>query len=1687
MKHSRTQRVATGSLLVALTLVGLSAGVFWSSWGTLLILRTAIRGVDGLENATVEARSVSGSRLSSLEIVDLRVRSGDTLLAAVDTLRVRYRFSALLRRTLVLSDLALAGPSLELRGCASPSPTTPDDEEPPATSGWKVRVERGSLSRGSMLRADCDVDRGEWTLDNLDLDVSDVRTGDQLSGRVDSLRAVFRPAGAPVGYAADLRLSLTLEEGRLSVSTLTLRSPESALTGGGVLRLPADGSEVSDIDFDLRGERLALRDLSPFLPGLSPDGLIRLEAKLTGSSRRLEVSAGVDLLPDGGSLALESTWSAGEDSSDGANVDFRGVLEATGFDLQRVLANGPAGPVDGDLEFDLRGPTVDELTGRFELDARRVDPFSLRAASARLTAVFEQGRGEVEGRFESAGDRAAFAGWVRPLGPSPELSLSGDFGWNGPATSAFTNGALAGSYSVALSGETFSTLSGQGALDLNPSLFNRSRIEEASLKWSLDHGLGEWSLTSVVGAGSLSGEGAIDLTEGLGVHLASLVVRDLEVAALVGDSVGSSVSGSFNSSGQATTGQLLGIDGRIVLGPSSYGSLQADSTGGEVRLKDGQIDADLHTRTLGGSINAALEATLEDGWQVRILEGGLVGVDLGRLRPTAPFTTAITGSFSGEVSSESDSWSGQLSARLGPSLLNRLQVDAVVADATLSEGSLTYLARVSYPSGELRIEGNGRPSDSIPTWHISNARFTDLSLSALLTESEPAMRVSGSLGGTIRGADQGSMAGDVKLALESSTIGDWDLRSASLEGEIKAGVFEGRVLGEIDGASVEADVGVDFTGSAIHFRGEGGLDITDLAQALPSAEIEGAIAGTFTFEGDRAGAEDPRVGATLRLGSGQVRGLPIDSVTVVGEMRAGYAVMDTVALWSPDLIVSGGGGLTVDSTSTEPSDFQMRAQAQGPKALETLLDWPIQGLEEATLDVSVTGPGTGMVVRGEATGAGLATASIGLARFESTAEITLNGNRGISHLEATASSESLRWKNVRVQGVQLTADSEGAEYAVSADAIVDERYQGHASGHLQFDSTGTNVRLTALRLSGQQESWELDREAGIAIDGAFVIRDFGLSSPSGHVGVSGTIDPRGEQSLRVDAERVRFDALAELAGYSGLSGILDSTMEVTGTAAAPIVSAEITGELTLRGARSQQLQASIRYQDRNLNASGSVQSVLGQGVNLEAVLPFLLTLEPSDSVEQRWAILDRTPLSVDLSATDFPAEWFEPFLDDETYRAPKGRLNADVQVRGTRSDPILTGSASLREGGLRLFQFGIELEGAVAEARLDGKRVMVDSAQVRSGGGTLQVTGVIEALTLTDATLDLGITLNEFEALRSEFVHTTVAGELTLKGTTSLPRVEGTLEVLEGDLYLAGRLANDDAEVVELTAEDYVMLEERFGYRPSSRDLRPSRWRDTWGVAVDVRFGRDTWIRQRASPRLLIQFGGDVRVEKEPGEIESIVGTLEAITQRSYIEQFGRRFALTRGTVVFDGPPTAARVDIETEYPVPSKQNPNAPEIVIKMGVEGGMDDLSLILSSDPVVENADIVSYLATGRPANQTLQTSTLVGEGLVERGTNLALDRATGVVEGFASESVGLDVVEIRTDGANGPTLIAGRYVAPRLYLGFKQPVTRRRTEQSTAGRGRAPEIEIEYQTFRWLLLNLQRGGSRIEFFLRSRYAY
>lgn len=299
-------------------------------------------------------------------------------------------------------------------------------------------------------------------------------------------------------------------------------------------------------------------------------------------------------------------------------------------------------------------------------------------------------------------------------------------------------------------------------------------------------------------------------------------------------------------------------------------------------------------------------------------------------------------------------------------------------------------------------------------------------------------------------------------------------------------------------------------------------------------------------------------------------------------------------------------------------------------------------------------------------------------------------------------------------------------------------------------------------------------------------------------------------------------------------------------------------------------------------------------------------------------------------------------------------------------------------------------------------------------------------------------------------------------------------------------MSESSVDPVVLTDAQWDELARVFGYERPSERAAASPFMDAVELDLDVRLGRASWVRQRANPELAVQFSGDMSVTKQPGDSIQLVGSVEAVPERSWVEQFGRRFNIEQGRLTFRGRPTETIVYVVAEYRVPSWGNPGAPEVVLTLTVEGTPDDLSLELSSTPQLPASDMISYLITGRPASQSLGGGE--DRSLAETGGALALGRLSGAIESYAREQVGLDVVEIRTDGIDGLTLVAGRYVSPRFYLGIRQPISMQTASDDLAQRSPSPELEAELQAVRWLLLNMRLGGrSGVEVYVRSRIAY
>ncbi len=408
-------------------------------------------------------------------------------------------------------------------------------------------------------------------------------------------------------------------------------------------------------------------------------------------------------------------------------------------------------------------------------------------------------------------------------------------------------------------------------------------------------------------------------------------------------------------------------------------------------------------------------------------------------------------------------------------------------------------------------------------------------------------------------------------------------------------------------------------------------------------------------------------------------------------------------------------------------------------------------------------------------------------------------------------------------------------------------------------------------------------------------------------------------------------------------------------------------------------------------------------------------------------------------------------------------------------------------GRIHLPEQGVTYRNINAELEMEANQVLLQRAEMTSGG-TLVATGTIGLAELTLGEFDLDLSASDFLAVDSREYRAVASGDLQVSGTTKAPVLTGNLDLVSADIRLVNE-AVAELEPVQLTEADLNMLEQRFGIRVTEADTTTFDIFVPLAMNVNVDMARDVWVRSTSNPEMDIQLTGDVDVRKNAGGEMQIFGSIEVLPERSRVIQFGRRFDITEGRITFNGPSDDPLLDITAQYEVPARDDPGS-QVTITLAIDNQhLDELRPELTSSPQMEMTDILSYIATGKPAGEGFALGgSPGGSGVVGFGTDVALSQLTNIIEGIAGSELSLDVIEIE-HGLGGTRLTAGKYINPKLFVAVSQPIANSSTSAGEAGSSNdfSPDVTVEYELNNWVLVRGQRIGSVIRLNFIWKYAY
>jgi len=321
-----------------------------------------------------------------------------------------------------------------------------------------------------------------------------------------------------------------------------------------------------------------------------------------------------------------------------------------------------------------------------------------------------------------------------------------------------------------------------------------------------------------------------------------------------------------------------------------------------------------------------------------------------------------------------------------------------------------------------------------------------------------------------------------------------------------------------------------------------------------------------------------------------------------------------------------------------------------------------------------------------------------------------------------------------------------------------------------------------------------------------------------------------------------------------------------------------------------------------------------------------------------------------------------------------------------------------------------------------GDTVRVAQFSAKAGAGSLSGSGSIGVLA-PGMPIDLTLTAHNARPLASDMISAVLDADLTVRGQVAGQlALGGTVRVQRADIRVPERLPTSIAQLPV----------QQPGAKPAAPPAPPMVI--TLNLSLDA--PEQVLIRGRG---LDAEFGGSMKITGTASQPRT-TGGLEL--RRGTLSVAGRTLDFAEGQISFNG----GSITDPALHLVANSTNGN---VTATLTVGGTAHNPKIELSSVPELPQDEVLAHLLFGSGIGQlgpfeiagiAAGLATLTGTG--GSGVGDPLDKVR--------QGLGLDRLAVGSGSSGNPTLEAGRYLAPGVYLGAKQ---------SASGSGTQANVQID----------------------------
>ncbi len=356
----------------------------------------------------------------------------------------------------------------------------------------------------------------------------------------------------------------------------------------------------------------------------------------------------------------------------------------------------------------------------------------------------------------------------------------------------------------------------------------------------------------------------------------------------------------------------------------------------------------------------------------------------------------------------------------------------------------------------------------------------------------------------------------------------------------------------------------------------------------------------------------------------------------------------------------------------------------------------------------------------------------------------------------------------------------------------------------------------------------------------------------------------------------------------------------------------------------------------------------------------------------------------------------------------RGNATVQASLRGSLANPALNGRMELKGASLYLNDIPNGIDNVNGVVLFDRNRATIEKLAAETGGGTVAFGGFVEFGSLL--TYRLQAQARQIRVRWPEDLSTTFDANLALNGTSDASTLTGTLTLDRAALTLR----SDLIQLISASA------------RPVPAPAAPNDY--LRGMQFNVQVESAPNFSFETSLTRGIEAAVDLRLRGSPLR-PILLGTIDVSQGR--VTMFGNEYSIDRGNIRFLNP-----VKIEPTFDM--QLQTRARGVTVTVSLAGTTQKLNVNYSSDPPLQQSEIIALLAVGRDPNlnpglASAQTNTAATGSFVEAGGGLLSQAVSAQLSSRFQRFFGSSRVKI------DPTM-TGVDNLPQARLTWEQQVSR-----------------------------------------------